>query len=136
MTVYLNVAHHGLMEWKMFNSRCSKMTVVAFLKPFGRALKASPRTLFITSVTLGCFWCFISSTNQTFCLTRWKFLTSRHYFDPWLYSLILLLSLYSEIPLNIMLFSSKCWRKVFMGAFDVSLIILDKIICKIFSNNS
>ena len=28
------------------------------------------------------FLCFISVTNQTLRLTRWKFLTSRHYFNP------------------------------------------------------
>ena len=41
MTVYLNAAHHGRIEKKVFNSRYSKMAILAFLKPFGKPLKPS-----------------------------------------------------------------------------------------------
>ena len=45
-------------------------------------------------------------------------------------------SLGTEMSLNIMLFCSKCWRRVLMGACDVSRIIFDKKSFKMFSNNS
>ena len=45
-------------------------------------------------------------------------------------------SLGTEMSLNIMLFCSKCWRKVLMGACDVSQIICDKKLFKMFPNNS
>ena len=38
--------------------------------------------MFKTSLTSGCFWCFISFTNRTFCFTRRKFQTSERYLDP------------------------------------------------------
>ena len=41
------------------------------------------KTLFKTSPTSKCLWCFISFTNLTFRLTRQKSLTSGRYFDPW-----------------------------------------------------
>ena len=69
MTAYLNVAHHGWVV-KIFNSRSSKTTIVAFLSPLKNPLKASLwkiiKTLFKALLTSGCFWCFISFTNQTF----------------------------------------------------------------------
>ena len=77
MTGYLSAAHHGWAAKKMFDSRCSKTTILAFLNPFGKPFKSQP---FSTS---GGFWCFISFTNRTFCLTRCKFLTSGCYFYPW-----------------------------------------------------
>ena len=38
-TSYLNAAHHGWAAKKIFNSRCSKTTVLAFLKLFGKVSK-------------------------------------------------------------------------------------------------
>ena len=86
MTVCLNAAYHGWVVKKMFNSGCSKTGIFAFLKPLENLLKPSSRkiikTLFKTSLTSGCFLCFISFTNRAFCLTRRKFLTSGRYFHP------------------------------------------------------
>ena len=49
-------------------------------------LKASLRkiikTLFKTLLAPRYFWCFVSFSDRTFCFKRWKFSTSRHYFDP------------------------------------------------------
>ena len=39
MTSYLNVADHGSVAKKNFNSGCSKTVILAFLKPFGKPLK-------------------------------------------------------------------------------------------------
>ena len=33
MTAYLNAAQHGWVANKVFNSRCSKTAILAFLKP-------------------------------------------------------------------------------------------------------
>ena len=86
MTVCLNAAYHGWAVKKMFNSGCSKTGIFAFLKPLENLLKPSSRkiikTLFKTSLTSGCFLCFISFTNRAFCLTRRKFPTSGRYFHP------------------------------------------------------
>ena len=40
MTGYLNAGHHGWVVKKILNSRCSKMVILAFLKPFGKPLKS------------------------------------------------------------------------------------------------
>ena len=39
MTAYLNACHHGWVVNKIFNSMCSKITILAFLKPFGKPIK-------------------------------------------------------------------------------------------------
>ena len=39
MTAYLNATHYGWVEKKIFNSRCSKTAILAFLKPFGKPFK-------------------------------------------------------------------------------------------------
>lgn len=39
MTAYLNAAYHGRMAKKIFNSKCSKTAILAFLKSFGQPFK-------------------------------------------------------------------------------------------------
>ena len=48
---------------------------------FKSSLRKIIKRLFKTSQTSTCFWCFISFSNLTFFFTRWKFPTTRHYFD-------------------------------------------------------
>ena len=55
---------------RKFNSRCSKMAILASLKPSKKPIKSQP---FSTS---GCFWYFINFTNWKFCVTRQNS-------DPW-----------------------------------------------------
>ena len=75
MTAYLNAGHDDWAVKNIFNSRCPKTVILAFLKRSGKPFKSQP---FLTS---GCFCRFSSFTNETYCLTRQKFPTSGRYFD-------------------------------------------------------
>ena len=44
MNAYLNAAHHGWAAKNIFNSRCSKTAILAFLKPFGKPFKTQLTT--------------------------------------------------------------------------------------------
>ena len=63
-----------------------KQLFLHFWSPLENLLKPSLqkiiKTLSKTLLTSECFWCFISFTNQTFFLIRWKFLASGRYFNP------------------------------------------------------
>ena len=67
-------------------------------------------------------------------MANWFFMEIQSYFYVVIF--IFLPSLGSEMSLNIMLFCSKFWWKILMGVCYVSLIIFDKIPCKMFSDNS
>ena len=84
MTAYLHASHHGRAVKKICNSR--KLAFLYFKNLYFNTFGYF--NIFETlwkpaQLTSGCFLCFISFNNRTFCLTGQKFPTSRHYFDPW-----------------------------------------------------